>query len=225
LRIELRFSVGGRARFLSHLETVDMLLAALRRVGCEVALSHGMRPKPVISLALPRAVGTASEDEIATLELVREPLGDDERWLDALVERLNATLPDGVRVHAARPPATRKPDVVAVRYHVAIDADPELLERAAEAFAALPAAPVERRSPKGVKTVDVRRSVAAVQVAPGGVTFQIAVSHDGFARPEEVVRALAEASGAPLRVGAVNRVQILTAATPDGAAVPVESTL
>ena len=36
---------------------------------------------------------------------------------------------------------------------------------------------------------------------------------------------LAEAVGAPLPAGAPIRVQIVTAATPTGAAVPVESTL
>ena len=59
------FEVRGRARFLSHLETVDTLLSALRRGGYQIALSRGMRPRPVISLAMPRAVGVESEAELA----------------------------------------------------------------------------------------------------------------------------------------------------------------
>ena len=70
MKIELRFAVTGRARFLSHLECVDGLLAAFRRAGFQVALSNGMRPKPVISLAVARAVGVASLDELMTVELV-----------------------------------------------------------------------------------------------------------------------------------------------------------
>jgi radical SAM-linked protein len=225
LKVELRFSVRGRARYLSHLESVDMLLAALRRVGCEVALSLGMRPKPVISLALPRAVGVESSDELALVELVHDPIGDEEAWLAALAERLNATLPDGVRVHAAHRAAAGKTRVISVQYHVPVEADPALLEQAAAVYAELDEAPVVRTSPKGSKTVDVRRSVAAVRPSAGGVEFDIAVSDDGFARPEEVVRALADAIDAPLRAGAPIRVQIVTAATPTGAAVPVESTL
>ncbi len=201
-----------------------MLLAALRRVGCEVALSEGLRPKPVISLALPRAVGVASEDELCTVQLANEPPGPLEPWLQALVERLNGTLPDGVRVHRAAPAPAGRPQVVAVRYHVQVDADRALLERAASAYANLSAAPVERSSPKGTKTVDVRRSVGAVEAADGAVEFDIAVSHDGFARPEEVVRALADACGAHLAPGAITRIQILVAATRTGAAIPVEST-
>jgi hypothetical protein len=122
------------------------------------------------------------------------------------------------------PAPTGRPQVAAVRYRVELDADRALLERAASAYADLSAAPVERRSPKGSKTVDVRRSVAAVEPADGAIEFDIAVSNDGFARPEEVVRALANACGAPLAPRAVIRIQILVAATPAGAAIPVEST-
>ena len=202
-----------------------MLLAALRRAGCEVALSHGMRPKPVISLALPRAVGVESSDELDAGRVVHDPIGDEEAWLAALAARLNGTLPDGVRVHAAHRAAAGKTRVTSVQYHVPVEADPALLEQAAAVYAELDEAPVVRTSPKGSKTVDVRRSVAAVRPSAGGVEFDIAVSDDGFARPEEVVRALADAIGAPLRAGAPIRVQIVTAATPTGAAVPVESTL
>ena len=153
MKVELRFSVRGRARYLSHLESVDMLLAALRRVGCEVALSLGMRPKPVISLALPRAVGVESSDELAVVELVHDAIGDDEAWLAALAERLNGTLPDGVRVHAAHRAAAGKTRVTSVQYHVPVEADPALLEQAAAVYAELDEAPVVRTSPKGSKTV------------------------------------------------------------------------
>lgn len=98
MKVELVVAIRGRARFLSHLESVDMLLAALRRAGVEVALSQGMKPKPVVSLALPRAVGVESDADICTVELV-----GDEHDLEALVARLDATLPAGVVVTCARP--------------------------------------------------------------------------------------------------------------------------
>ena len=86
VRIELRLAIRDRARFLSHLEMVDLLLAAFRRAGYEISLSNGLRPRPVISLALARGVGVASEDEHCTIELV-----GDSHDLDELIERLAAT--------------------------------------------------------------------------------------------------------------------------------------
>ena len=69
LTYRITFAVGGRARFLSHLETVDTLLGALRRAGLDIALCKGMKPRPVISLALPRAVGVETRAELADVEL------------------------------------------------------------------------------------------------------------------------------------------------------------
>ena len=45
----ITFAVRGRARFLSHLETVDTLLSSFRRAGYGIALSRGMKPRPVIA--------------------------------------------------------------------------------------------------------------------------------------------------------------------------------
>ena len=90
----ITFAVSRRARFLSHLETVDTLLSALRRGGYDIALSQGMKPKPVISLALPRAVGVESEAELADVRLVTDPDPSE------VAERLARELPDGLDVIA-----------------------------------------------------------------------------------------------------------------------------
>jgi len=44
----LTFAVAGRARFLSHLETVDTLLGALRRAGYDIALLEGVQSGVVV---------------------------------------------------------------------------------------------------------------------------------------------------------------------------------
>jgi len=69
LTYRITFAVTGRARFLSHLETVDTMLGALRRAGYQIALSKGMKPRPVISLALPRAVGVQAQVDLVDVVL------------------------------------------------------------------------------------------------------------------------------------------------------------
>src|SRR4051794_22613901 len=115
----MTFAVTGRARFLSHLETVDTLLSALRRGGYDIALSKGMKPKPVISLALPRAVGVESEAELADVELVFSP------GVDELAAALASQLPLGITVRrveeaSGRPASSR---VRAARYRIEIEDD------------------------------------------------------------------------------------------------------
>jgi len=201
LKLELRFTVTGRARFLSHLECVDGLLAAFRRAGYQVALSQGMRPKPVISLAMARAVGVASLDELMTVDLVGEHDPDEVRT------RLQATLPRGLEVTSAAP-STGTPRPVSARYRVELDASRDVVERAAARYAEAEAAPVERTSPKRVKIVDPKAFAPTVEVVDGGFEVEVAIAPEGSARPEEVARALAKLEGADLPVTGVTRLEL-----------------
>jgi radical SAM-linked protein len=203
VKLDLRFAIRDRARFLSHLETVDMLLAAFRRAGYHVALSQGMRPKPVISLALARGVGVLSEDERCTVELV----GDDVD-LEAVVDRLNATLPAGVVIHRAEPAAPRSV-ATAVRYRVDFDVPSAVLADAAAAYADAPSLEVERRSPKRLRTLDVKRYAPEVRVDGSSAEFELAILEDGSAKPDEVARALGALVDDDLPVMAITRIETL----------------
>ena len=188
----ITFAVGGRARFLSHLETVDTLLGALRRAGFDIALSKGMKPRPVISLALPRAVGTETLADIADVEL----RGDHEP-LD-VAERLANHLPMGMTVVSVEP-ATGKPAasrVESVNYRVEV-ADGVDWEAALAAFAAAETCEVVRTAPKKApKRIDVRRFCTALAHEPGALEMELAVTDAGTARPEELTQAVAALVGA-----------------------------
>jgi radical SAM-linked protein len=209
LKLELRFSVRGRARFLSHLECVDVLLSAARRAGYEVALSNGMRPKPVISLAMARAVGVEAYDEIATIDIVGSPDPA------TLATRLTEALPRGIAVHDAAPSAGT-PRLVGCCYQVVVDAPPDQVEAAAAAYHAAAGIVVERRSPKGRRELDAKRYAPLVEVVDGAITAEVALTDEGSLRPEELVRALEKASETELAVRTISRLT-LRVAPPVGA--------
>ena len=107
-----------------------MLLAALRRVGCEVALSQGMRPKPVISLALPRAVGVESSDELAAGRArARRRSATRRRGSPRSSSGSTARCPTACASTRRCAPRTGKTRVASVRYHVPVEAEPALLEQ------------------------------------------------------------------------------------------------
>jgi radical SAM-linked protein len=201
LRLELRFAVRDRARFLSHLECVDVLLAAFRRAGYDVELSRGMRPKPVISLALARAVGVESEDELASVRLVGEHSPAD------VAAALAAALPRGIEIRSARE-ANGPVRVVQSRFRVELDAGAATVAAAAVAYAELAEAPVERRSPKRAKIVDVKSFAPFVEPVDGGFEVEVAVRDEGSARPEELVRALEACASAQLPIRRVTRIEL-----------------
>ncbi len=198
------FAVAGRARFLSHLETVDTLLAALRRAGFDIALSRGPKPRPVISLAVPRAVGVESAADLADVELV----GEFEP--DTVAERLGPQLPIGMSVvgvseYHGKHAASR---VRAVSYLAEVDSDVDWAA-AIDLFAAAPEAMVTRVIPdKPDKHVNVKSSCASVATEPGRLVFELVPTETGSARPEEVVQAVAATLGATPTINRLVRTEI-----------------
>ena len=169
------FAVAGRARFLSHLETVDTLLAALRRAGFDIALSRGPKPRPVISLAVPRAVGVESAADLADVELV----GEFEP--DTVAERLGPQLPIGMSVvgvseYHGKHAASR---VRAVSYLAEVDSDVDWAA-AIDLFAAAPEAMVTRVIPdKPDKHVNVKSSCASVAYRARPARIRARADRDG----------------------------------------------
>jgi radical SAM-linked protein len=237
----ITIAIQGRVRFLSHLETVDTLLGALRRSGVTLALSPGMRPKPRIKMAMPRPVATESWSDLVEVELTEQI--DQEQFALQLAE----VLPEGLvlagieQLHGSYVSAASRvagatwqwifgPDVAVVRLERAVgmmlDADEVL---------------VERSSPrKQTRSIDVRRFIGDMTVSETDegpvVRAFVRLTEAGSAKPEEVVRALGalvELELVPRRIvreaiaiadpGAGGRVaepELVGATVPDGPARP-----
>ncbi|MDX6523631.1 MAG: hypothetical protein QOI17_1144 [Gaiellales bacterium] len=206
------FAVRDRARFLSHLETVDTLLSALRRAGYQVALSRGMKPRPVIALALPRAVGVQSESELADIELTSDPTPAE------LHEQLAPQLPAGLDLLAVEPAQGKQAAsrVRAVHYLIEV-ADDVDWEAAIARFLAADEAIVTRTAPnKAAKRVDVRKFCTQLGHGPHGLEAEIELTEAGTARPEEVATAVAATIGATPTIIRLVRTAIVLREAPVG---------
>jgi radical SAM-linked protein len=82
----------GEARFLGHLEMVDVFVRAARRAGIPMRFSEGFHPLPKISFTNPLPVGTESLAEFMDLDLVRYIKAEE------FQKRLNKELPSGLRI-------------------------------------------------------------------------------------------------------------------------------
>ncbi|MBN2653986.1 MAG: TIGR03960 family B12-binding radical SAM protein [Nitrospirae bacterium] len=95
-RIRARFSKTGRLRYLSHLELITAIHRALRRAGLPIEYSKGFHPSPKVSLGPPLNVGVSGLREFFDME-VSTPFD-----IKSYIDRLNATLPKGLRVDEMR---------------------------------------------------------------------------------------------------------------------------
>ncbi len=88
------FEKVGSAVFISHLDLMRVFQRAFRRGGILIRHSQGFSPRAHVSIALPLSVGTQSVCELLDFELaegVSVPL-------EEIPERLNRTMPAGIRV-------------------------------------------------------------------------------------------------------------------------------
>jgi radical SAM family uncharacterized protein/radical SAM-linked protein len=209
------FSVVGRGRFLGHLDRAEIFRRAVRRAGGHLALSAGMRPKALLGLALPLAVGVESLSELAEFELFEQ--ADEE-----FAARLEASLPEHMRLLGLRPYAGRKAvaaRVVGASYEVQVrmaagtDDPVGKLQAACRQFAASEQLLVEEKREREIRQVDVRRYVDTVVCERGDeggarLSFRAEVGPSGTARPERVIEAVGALAQADLDVERVVRTRI-----------------
>ncbi|MBN2260339.1 MAG: DUF2344 domain-containing protein [Clostridiales bacterium] len=70
--LRIKAQKSGRLRFLSHLETQNMLERSMKRADVPLKYSNGFNPHPNISFAAPLPVGSLSEYEIIDIDVIDE---------------------------------------------------------------------------------------------------------------------------------------------------------
>jgi radical SAM-linked protein len=194
----VRYAKRGKMRFASHRDVARAFERGVRRAGLPVAHSAGFTPHPKISYAGGAPTGVASEAEYLSLGLTSR------NEAEAVRERLNAALPDGIDVidvteDAGGLPASR---LTASEWQVILPGlTPDSVAPAVRRFLALEHAPVERLTNKGLRRMDARSAVVTLEVhrvdeTGGDTALRMVVRHTVPAvRPDDVLTALREVSG------------------------------
>lgn len=202
----LRFRVGreGMLRFLSHLETAQSWVYALRRAGAELAYSQGFHAHPKVTFSTAMPVGEESEAELMDVVLVA-PCAPEE-----LLAALQKNLPPGLNAYEAWEVNLRAPALMAeqtgLEYALYTTVPfPEISARIAllQEQAEWPVArSVKSRSsgggPRpGRKTImlDVRPLMTALDVTPTDeghacIRFATRLHEKRIAKPKEIVALL-----------------------------------
>lgn len=211
MRLGVEFARGEPARWVGHLDLARAMARALRRAGLPLAYSQGFNPHPKLSLALPLAVGMTSRLDCLEVGLA-EPIGPAE-----FCARLNGQLPPGLTCLRAWPLAEGSPAlaarVAAATYEVPWPGiSPEMLATACRRV--LEARSLPDPLPREGKTArDLRPLILALEAeaSAGGALVRMTLSAGtaGTARPTSILSLLAEAGGASVTAGPVERTGIL----------------
>jgi radical SAM family uncharacterized protein/radical SAM-linked protein len=158
----LEFSKTGDMAFLGHLDFQRQIQLALRRSALPAAYSRGYHPHPLMKFGPPLPVGIAGLHEFLDLAF--------ECQVPGLVDQLNRTLPEGLRVLNAAVvggQAPRSIDQIVQRFDYRVEMpgsregglDRDTVQSAIDAFLASETWLHVKRRPKGDIEIDARQLV------------------------------------------------------------------
>ncbi|MBQ6798555.1 MAG: DUF2344 domain-containing protein [Oscillospiraceae bacterium] len=157
----LLFEKRGDAVWISHLDLMRVFQRAFRRAGFLLKHTGGFNQHAYVSLALPLSVGTESGCEIMDFELEETFVPEN------LCERLNAALPAGVRVLEVYESAAKLKELTHLHAQVVLEYDGGFSDETEQALKELfdrAELPVEKKTKKGMATVDIRPMIRFLKV-------------------------------------------------------------
>lgn len=191
MRMRLTYSKLGPARFISHLELIDVFSRAFRRACAPLAYSQGHHPMPRFRFSPGLPLGAESDCELLDVDLT-ESVSPSE-----LVAALNPCLPAGLSITAADTVSLREPGVetrlAGFRYQVGIASLPNgergtWIDERMALFSAAPTFPVIRRSPKGDRSIDARPLVSRLERVSADIAeIDMRFTPAGSIRPTELL--------------------------------------
>jgi radical SAM family uncharacterized protein/radical SAM-linked protein len=154
------FEKTGNARFLGHLEMVNLFARAIRRARIPVRISAGFHPIPKISFADALPIGLESLEEFLFLSV---PEGYPEA---RVLEALKAELPEGLSAVSCRQKgAESEADASSHDTYLVELKDGFFEEKELECFRDSPALLLERVNRKGItKKTDLKKLVAEIGI-------------------------------------------------------------
>jgi radical SAM-linked protein len=181
----LEFSKTDEARFLGHLEMVNVFVRALRRSRIPVKYSEGFHPKPRISFEDTLPVGMESTRERFFIYV------DKKIDSNTILEALNPRLPLGLKLLSCveAPGKSMEGNEPLIRYQVTLK-DGFFNEKEVEFFQKNQTIAVSRINKKGIKTeLNLKDRVSDLTlVSPCRLIITLNPGGDAIQRPAEILR-------------------------------------
>lgn len=164
--VRIWFEKVNEAAYISLLDLQRVMHRSLKRSGLPVWYTLGFNPHIYLTFACPLALGQESLCESCEVktELAPEEI-DFAAWKAALVP----VMPSGLNVVRVAPAAVKAGEIAAAEYEVALPCSAApLLER----YNAMECAPVEKKTKRGKKIIDLKGYLPALEYEAAGETLR-----------------------------------------------------
>ncbi len=189
-RVRMRFAKRGDARYISHIDFVDVLKRAFRMAGIPVSLTQGFNKRERLAPGYPLPLGIESEAELCDADLFA-PVD-----IDEAKKALSGKLPEGIFLRDLRPLEGHEAGSImsltaAMSFDVATG-DDGLRSRLADGLAAKAA--LTKKTKSGEKAISFDEAVISSTPVENGMRIMLSVGSEQSIRIDELVSIL---SGAP----------------------------
>jgi radical SAM-linked protein len=206
MRIRITFAKQGALRYTGHLDLHKLWERTARRAELPLAYSQGFHPQPKMNIAAALPLGFSSRCEVMDMRL------QDEIPLEGLCEKLQNTLPTGIRVLNVERVDDREPalqtQVDSAEYEVTLKEpfDRSELERRVASVLEAVSLPRERRG----KSYDLRPLIEGLFLSSTPsplpvISMRLKAQEGATGRPEEVLDAL----GIPFEETRIERTKLI----------------
>ena len=151
IRVRATFEKCGRAKYISHLDLNRCMLRTFRRSRLPIWYTEGFNPHPYYSFALALSLGFESSCEILDFNL------NEDIPFDEIRDKLNAVMPEGMRIVKVAEQKQKITAIAKAEYSFSLVSDETVeLFTAVQELIASPEILIEKKTKKGLKTVDIK---------------------------------------------------------------------
>ncbi len=168
------FSKMDRAKYISHLDLNHCIQRAMRRSRLPVWQTEGYNPHTYVAFMLPLSLGQEGVCEAMDFRLTEDVAPEE------VMQKLNDSLPPDIRVIRIAEPKYKNTDITTAEYTIESDID---VEKFAE-FMQSPEIPVEKKTKRGVSTVDLKPLVTELSVSAREIKLRLPAGNDFSINPQ-----------------------------------------
>ncbi len=207
IKLRAVFEKTGRAKYISHLDLNRCMLRVFRRSGLPIWYTEGFNPHPYFSFALALSLGFESECEILDFNL------NEDIPFEIVKERMNSVMPAGMRILKVYTPNMKITAIAKAEYSVELISDnSDVLLHDIDNLLSADEILIEKKTKKGIKTVDLKPSVEIKNISNEGKTILLklclpAGTQTNF-NPNLFIEALRNTSGMTFETGNISRTGI-----------------
>ncbi len=210
IRLRATFEKCGRAKYISHLDLNRCMLRTFRRSRLPIWYTEGFNPHPYYSFALALSLGFESSCEILDFNL------NNDIPFDEIRDKLNAVMPEGMRIVKVAEQKQKITAIAKAEYSFSLVSDDiDTLLANVQELIACPEILIEKKTKKGMKTVDIKPDMEILSCSKTENSIDISMYLPAGTQtnynPTLFIEALKKATEIPFETKNIRRTAILCA--------------